>query len=446
MKHARVSSQRRIGQVLAMLLAVLAVAPVLYAQSPGNNAVYNGSSITWSKSFLDAYGASLTTSGDFCAKLGAALGTLGTGTAGTVVDARGMSVTAGCATDPFTHLTSGLSVRVLLPAGTLSMTHSWAIPDQSQIVGEGPARTILQASTSGFTDPYASSDTAILHMGKPSIGGSGGGIVFEVRIEHLTLDGEGQSLDGIDNQNAEELSYVDDVAINNVDGNGLFLGVDPEGKSNGVASHSGPYTNITFQTSSATSSTACINVQFSEPRALYGVTCIGNASSNGAILVDGGSVAVEDVRIDGFQDGIRIGSQTGGSDSGQTDLFMNITGTTTVNSTATANLIHIYSGSTGNITIAGVTSAGNNSILDSLTGATLTDAHIGTYIVGQAVSGGYSRFTTSPALPTWAVGSSAPSGTCTSNGSLFSNTGGGSGTTLYACANNGTSTTWTAVK
>jgi hypothetical protein len=439
--------KRTLGYAVAtMLIFMLSSRAFVMAQSAGNNAVYNGSSVVSSKAFLDAYAASLSTPGDFCAKLGAALGTLVSGTAGMVVDARGLSIAAGCSSDPFASLTSGLSVKILLPAGTLSMTHSWAIHDQSQIVGEGPARTILQASTSGFSDPYASPNTAILHMGKPSIGGVGGGIVFEVRIEHLTLDGQGQTLDGIDNQNAEELSYVDDVAINNVNGNGIFLALDPAGRMNGGSDHSGPYTNITFQTSSAVSGTACVNVQFSEPRALYGVTCIGNASSNGAILLDGGNVAVEDVRIDGFQEGIRIGSQSGGVDSGQNDLVMNITGTNTVNTTGTANLVHIYSGSTGNITVSGVTSVGTNSILDSLTGTTLTDSHIGIYILGQAVSGGYSRFTTSPNRPNWAVASSAPAGNCTANGSLLSNTTGVLGSTLWVCANNGTANKWTAVK
>ena len=430
----------------AAFICALSPCVNVMAQSAGNNAVYNGSSVTFSKAFLDAYAVSLSTSGDFCAKLGAALGTLGMGTAGTVVDARGLSTAAGCSSDPFSSLASGLSVKILLPAGTLSMTHSWAIHDQSQLVGEGPARTIFQASTSSFSDPYASPNTAILHMGKPSIGGTGGGIVFEIRIEHLTLDGQGQTLDGIDNQNAEELSYVDDVAINNVDGNGIFLALDPGGRGNGASDHSGPYTNITFQTSSAISTTACVNVQYSEPRALYSVTCIGNTSSNGAILLDGGNVAVEDVRIDGFQDGVRIGSQTGGTDSGQNDLLMNITGTNTVNTTGTTNLIHIYSGSTGNITVSGVTSVGTNSILDGLTTATLTDSHVGIYILGQAVSGGYSRFTTSPNWPNWAVAGSSPSGNCNANGSLLSNTAGGSGATLWACANNGTANKWMAVK
>jgi hypothetical protein len=441
-------SEQRLG-LSGLVILVLLLSSSLMAQNPGYNTVYNGSSTVGSKAFIDASGYNAT--GDICARVGTLISGLTTGSAGTVVDARGILPSSGssqpCTSDPFSGLASGLSVTVLLPEGTIVMSKSWAIPSQSQLIGEGPGRTILQATTSSFSDPYASSRTAILHMGKPSISGSGGGIDFEIRIEHLTLDGQGQAIDGVDNQNAEELSYVNDVAINNVDGYGLFLANDPEGATNGTANHSGPYTNILFQTSSATSSTACINVQFSEPRALYGITCIANASSNGAIWLDGGNVAVEDVRIDGFVDGIRIGSQTGGADSGQTDLLMNITGTTTVNTTPTTNLVHIYSTSTGNLTLAGLTSLGTDSIMDGLTGADVTDGHVGIYIVGQPISGGYSRFTNSPNWPNWAVGATSPSGgTCPANGSLFSYTLGGSGSTLWACVNNGTALKWTAVE
>jgi hypothetical protein len=79
---------------------------------------------------------------------------------------------------------------------------------------------------------------------------------------------------------------------------------------------------------------------------------------------------------------------------------------------------------------------------------------VGIYALGESPSSGVgqSRFTTSPSLPTWAVGTAVPSGSC-SQGSLFSCTNGVNGAVncintaqitaaLWVCTASG----WTVVK
>ena len=79
----------------------------------------------------------------------------------------------------------------------------------------------------------------------------------------------------------------------------------------------------------------------------------------------------------------------------------------------------------------------------------LKDQFVAIYALGVALPGTtsnvYSRFTTSPAVANWSVGSSSASGACTAKGSLYSNTAPSSGNpALYVCsAFNGQ---WEAVK
>jgi hypothetical protein len=79
---------------------------------------------------------------------------------------------------------------------------------------------------------------------------------------------------------------------------------------------------------------------------------------------------------------------------------------------------------------------------DDVTSTTLNDTTLGMYALGEQVSPGYSRYSTSPGTATWSTGSVAPSGSTFCNaGSLYSNTS-GSPNTLYVCIGH----TWTAVK
>lgn len=76
------------------------------------------------------------------------------------------------------------------------------------------------------------------------------------------------------------------------------------------------------------------------------------------------------------------------------------------------------------------------------------DPRVGMYVLGEPVNvgttfPGYSRFTTSPSLPTWRVGgANPPMGNC-AVGTIYSRTSSGPGTTTWACV---ASSTWHAIK
>ena len=416
-----------------------------HSQTAGNNAVYNTTTtLTGSASFIDL--GTATTTGDICGRIN----TLLTGSGfkdGTVIDARGFGsgTSQTCASNPFSSATTKTST-ILLPSGTITISSTWVIPSQTQVYGEGPGQTTLLASSS-FTSP-------MIQMGTLNC------VCFLVRIGHLTLDGAGQTIDGIDNVNSEEQSTVDDVDILHTEGTALSLGTSSGGAPNGTASHSGPYTNLFVQASGTDdtplSTTACVRIvgSVAQVRGIHGITCIANGTPNGAIYLDSDNTSIEDARIDGFGDGIVLGAQ-GSSNTVQADVIFNVTGTDSFGTVT--NLIHLCgSGSSSpcpstantvnNVTIMGVTSAENNTIKDDVTGTTLpfsTDEFVGLYALGQSLDGGYSRFSSSPRTPTWGVGSptSSITGTsCTgsttpasSNGSLFSNTNTSLTGTLFAC-------------
>ena len=109
------------------------------------------------------------------------------------------------------------------------------------------------------------------------------------------------------------------------------------------------------------------------------------------------------------------------------------------------------SGTVSDLSVIAATASCSSScatLYDDVTGTSLngiSNAHVGMYVLGEEVGTiGYSRFTTSKSVPTWIVGSSSVSGSCssTSPGSLYSNTTGTLGSTFYVC----TGTTWTDVK
>jgi hypothetical protein len=451
------------------LLGWLSFVPATVQAQAGANAVEGATAIVASSEYIDASAYDTSATDDICTKINNSIKSIGTSPnfGGTVVDARGISTNLSCVTSGITPWTGTSKVAtVLLPAGTITIANSWAIPSECQIVGEGPGLTTLLVG-SALTDPYASTfgitvNPGMIHMGIPSSSSSGTGpIAFDVRISHLTLDGNGEKtvggayFDGIDNNNAEEQSYVDDVTIQNIFANGMYFSTDPNGTQDGAADHSGPYTNIVFQQTlsspPAVSTTVCVDILPQiEPRGIHGITCraVSAVTANTAILLDGNNTTIEDAHIDGFVDGILIGSAGGGA---QSDLIFNVTGTSAV-----SNLIVIDKPVSGtppnNVVIMDVAGSSSDTINDELTTTTLTnssDPQVGMYIVGHPIAGasvtGYSRFTTSPRFPTWIVGPSTPgTGSC-ATGSLFSSISTSSTAgTLWACV--GTNWPATAIK
>jgi len=176
--------------------------------------------------------------------------------------------------------------------------------------------------------------------------------------------------------------------------------------------------------------------------------------------VGGNATSIEDVYVNGFNDGIYV-------EQASDVILFNISGGTNV-----TNLIYISGGqsttsncptqngqtpnSVCDITIMGVTSSANNTIVDKVTNTTLSyssDPTVGMYILGEQVTGGgsaigSSRFTTSPNYPSWIVGTEPPTNLCEA-GDLYSITSGTMGFTLWGCVGiggqPGASGTWSPI-
>lgn len=314
------------------------------------------------------------------------------------------------------------------------------LPPNTRIVGEGvgpgattsaaPITTLQAASTfSGdmidMGDP-AGSTTSI--CGSSASTANCKGII----LEHLALDAHNVStvVNAVFNGFAQELNSVHDVKILNVPSGGYGLTIAGQGAvgiSKGTADNSGPYSQIYFNGSGT-----CVNVNGPYGiRRIFGLTCIGNSSSN-AVLLDGGNTTIQDIFISGYSTGILIGSR--GTTYSQNDLLFNVKGDTNV-----SKVVDIKTASAPtDITLMGITSyatSGIYTIYDEVMGAHLSEQTVGLYILGEPTPGaqGFSRFTTSSSLPTWFVG---PSGVtaCSSPGSLYSITAPiSSGATLYEC-------------
>jgi hypothetical protein len=427
----------------------LALPTPAVAQSQGNNAVYyqSGSSGTCCKgsgAFIDAsmFKAQAT---DICGVI-YYIFTHSYPSSGAVVDARGLNsstttMTCAVGTTPWNNGSSFVNVSstVLLPAGTIVIHSTWVLPANTHLigVGDGPSGTIVQVAS-------GTSLTTMIQFGSSSAC-SPSGVCTGISVESLTLDGQAQSVDGIINQFAQDNSYVSHVFIYQILGTGLLVSSAGGGSS---AANSGPYSDISFDTGgySGISSTVCAQIiGLSGTLGIHGLNCTSETNdAPAAVLLDSSNNSIEDVRIVGFYDGIRVGA----NGNAQSNVLLNIIGDTTATGSPTPIIVvHITSSNTvTDLSVMGANNAGGSSgtitIADDLTGAQLVDTAVGVYALGKKSNGGYSRFTTSPSAATWGVGSVAPGSSC-SPGSLYSNTS-GSPKALYACLV-GTSQ-WSAIK
>ncbi|MBZ5573369.1 MAG: hypothetical protein LAO09_15985 [Acidobacteriia bacterium] len=203
---------------ICVLSACILSRPV-QAQNIGNNAVYTGTSCcTGTAAFIDAGILAQVNGTNICATIY----NIFTSTtpaypaSGAVIDARGVSSSAfTCTGTPW--LQSGGSFAnvpstILLPAGTIAISQTWAMPSNTHLVGVGDsptAGTILQAA-SGFSG-------AMLQLGNAS-----SPCCTAVSVENLVLDGFGRSgVNGILNTTAQDFSYVDHVSLYQILGTGL---------------------------------------------------------------------------------------------------------------------------------------------------------------------------------------------------------------------------------
>jgi|ERR1700674_977006 len=304
--------------------------------SQGQNAVYpaSGQCCMGSPAFIDAsmFLNPLTQGRDLCDTIYGILNNLFGNTypaTGAVIDARGisgaMNLTCTHGT-PWTEGSNTVSVRstILLPAtGGASPTpiiisSPWVLPPNTRLVGEGDGIP-SSGYTPGTTIQAASSFSgSMIQFGSSSVCPSG--LCTGISVENLTLDGQGQYINGIANPYTGDLSYVDHVSLYQIRGTGLLV-------SNG-ANNSGPYSNITFDTGGyvGASTTVCAQIRnTSGTRGIHNMTCISETNdANAALLLDSSNNSIEDVRIVGFYDGIRVGANA----NAQSNVLINIIGDT----------------------------------------------------------------------------------------------------------------------
>ncbi len=440
----------------ALTVISLAIWPGQSVGQIGYNSVWTSSpSRTSSSAFIDASvftGPAGQT--DICARINAALESATT--TGVVIDARGINSTNSTMTCTSTNTpwayTSGSTTyapnrpsTVLLPAGTITISRTWILPDGTKIVGRGAGApgdsvTTIEASST-FTGGW------MIQMGPnssnvpPLIACSTTTGCTDVSVEDLALNGgtKGASISGIINGQSRDMSYVRNVSMTQIGGTGL--------KVWSLAGNSGPYTNINFDSGTIGSSTticaqvvstATVNVP---TRGIHGLTCNSESSTspNIAVQIDASNNVVEDVQISGFEDGIVMGATANVSST--SNVVLNATGSSTV-----TDLIHLETtGTVEDISLMGVSANGSAvTIKDDVSSTpSLSDSHIAMYVLGQSTpisssGNGYSRFTTSTSanVVTWGVGSSAPTTPC-NKGSLFSLSPSSNNGNLYVC--NGTS-------
>jgi hypothetical protein len=434
-----------------------------HSQTAGNNAVYpaTGTATTGSSSFIDLVGFNGT--GDICAQINSVLSATGF-KAGTVVDARGFGAGTSqtCATNPFSGITTPSTI--LLPPGTIVISATWVLPDQTQIIGAGRTNTTIDVA-SGFTP------TVMIQMGSSTVCPSGG--CTGVGISDLRVNGQpptpmnATALDviGIQNESSGVGSYVSHVAFHYVETTALDI------ETSG-ANDSGPYTDLAPSAGdngcsdgcAPTATTACVVIKNAQTRGIHGITCTGNAGLSGGvpagmvggIYLDGNANTIEDGHFEGLQNAVVVGD----TEPASGNLLLNLSGATgsgtefnvvlICNSTNTSPCT--TGGSVSDLAIFQVETYTTlySTIVDMIDGTTLGnssgDDSVSMYVIGEALKNGsttygHSRFSTATSIPTWEAGGTSPSPTsCTPNGAIFSNTSGAAlATTIYVCV----AGTWT---
>jgi hypothetical protein len=333
----------------------------------GNNAVYNPScnpNVVGSAAFIDAR-TFVSSAPNVCGILHSILTGSSYPMSGAAIDARGLNATNTSMTcpstqpSPWTGISNPLPSTILLPAGVISITGPWTLPDGTKIIGEGgggievspnPAlvsSTTLQACNTSMNNNCTTnfSGTAMIQM-------CGSGVCHSVVIEDLSLDGQNiGNLIGISNANSQELSYVNRVNLYRILGYGFSISAG--------AQNSGPYSSIIYNTGGSASGTCAEIEGLTAIRGIHGLTCIASSDSQVAIYLDSNNTSLEDVRIIGFYDGVLIGS----NGLARSNVLRNIYGDTVPTIPHPVNVIHIKknTGTAGatDTAIMGVSNAGS---------------------------------------------------------------------------------------
>lgn len=311
--------------VAAALLPFLPIAAFAQQNAVCGGTTQCGTPLS-SPAFLDASVPGIRGT-DICQSIRNIIGPSSYPAIGAVIDARGLpmiqgvSMTCAPGTSPWFDGSSNYAKKpstILLPAGTITIPATWVLPAGTKLIGEGsqdppnsipiplPGATVIQACTSSLPGcNNANFSGAMIEFGRACPDAQCTGTVNGVSVENVLLNGNDLNITGIQNAEGQELTYVDRVSLYQIMGIGLQVTLN--------ATHSGPYSNLTFDTGSFSpnSSTNCAQINVNGTRGLHGLTCIGE-SANGfnAVLLDSSNNSLEDIRIIGFDDGIVVGSPT----------------------------------------------------------------------------------------------------------------------------------------
>jgi hypothetical protein len=194
---------------------------------------------------------------------------------GAVIDARGISgsaltCTVGSPWSEGSNYAQKPSV-ILLPPGTISTSIAWVLPNNTKLIGTAKGSGALGTNNYVLETtilPSASFSGAIVQFGDSHCSSSG---CQGISVEHLTINGGGNTMNGIENDNCGVQCYADHVTMFGVLGTGLEV-------SGTNATDSGPYSNITFDVGSSTqASTRCAQIiGTSGTRGIHGLTCVAS--------------------------------------------------------------------------------------------------------------------------------------------------------------------------
>jgi hypothetical protein len=464
---AKKSTTGRVFRIaVAVLVAVFCFSSVgVQAQTQGNNAVYpqSGTMITGSSAYIDAsVWDGVNTKGDVCADIWDALNSVLSGNPPmAVVDARGIpkpSTGFSCSATPWTFggTIGTLPSVILLPAGVIPMQTAWVLPDKTRIIGQGAdpnglTGTILQWPSSSPSSVYMITFGSTIPNDPfqcTQQKNSNTYICNGMGVENLTLDGHNHStVNGIKNITAQERSYVDHVSFVNFNGTGLCVGTGGTTVCGGVTTggqgtNSGPYSNMTFLAGTGGGTPTCAEiVGNADTRGIHNFKCTGptNPIGTAGIYLDASGNSLEDISVSNFTDGIRIGQKY----KAIGNVLRNVAGVSNI-----TNVVHIYNTNTvSDLSLLQVNKGGANYTVEDDTipagsgGFTQLIDQAAIYAIGEPMSGGLSRFTTSTKVPAWLVGSGTPSTNC-AVGTLYSDTSTSDSTTLWVCT---ALNTWTNV-
>jgi hypothetical protein len=421
-------------QSVLVIFVITVVSSVAYCQTTGEDAVYNSSgTAVASPPYLDLTPFS-TAGRDICTTLNHVIsGTVSSSFhAGWVIDARGLnssnaSFVCGANESPW-QLSGGnyanIPSTILLPAAAITIPMTWVLPNGTKIVGENNmnagSTTLVACTTANGCSSNFSTGTPMIQFGDSHCPTDANGLYdcTGVHIENLILDGQGLSVNGIQNSDSRDWSYADHITMNNILGTGLYV----YGDSQDSAQNSGPYSNLMFDTGAYSGPAICAQIAgLAATRGIHQLTCKAPQGST-AVYLDASNTTLEDVRILGFINGVLVGSQQ----TARSNVLLNVYGDTQALPIYTAPVVVVNIGANAtDLTIVGTANAGGSgtyTIVDNLNspGIAIPDPYIGLYVVGRSSNNGYARFTTSPHAPSWSTGTSTPSAPC-AIGSLYSN-------------------------